>query len=256
MNLLPLLLNLTLPLQRARPLLPASHRDAGEPDWRSAYQRLRVEEQPPVDGLAMPVPAPVAPRGWPSVEPDAAEARPPAARIDAPRRPEPAVSMPVWQPPPTPPRDLGESPRRAAAQGQRAEDSPLPQASPGPLPLPADVQPETPPASPGLSTSANLALARIEALRQLDEPAPVARVWQVELPGAAGPAWQLQVQQAQPQAPLNLELRVPPVAQSQARQQLGDLDKRLRDAGHDVLRSRLRGARAPSRRWPVDEVGS
>lgn len=233
MNLLPLLLNLTLPLQRGRPLLPASHRDAGEPDWRSAYQRLRGEEQPPVDEQAMPLPTLTVPRRWTEPEPEAAEARPSAA-----------------------PRGLGESPRRAAALAPRADDSPLPQAALAPLPLPADAKPELSEARPAPSTLASPAAARIEALLQRGEPAPVARVWQVELPGAAGPAWQLQVQQAQPQAPLNLELRVPPVAQSQARQQLGDLDKRLRDAGHDVLRSRLRGARAPSRRWPVDEVGS
>jgi hypothetical protein len=58
------------------------------------------------------------------------------------------------------------------------------------------------------------------------------------------------------QAPLNLELRVPPVAQLQARQQLGDLDRRLREAGHDVLRTRLRdAARTDKRSRPVDEVG-
>jgi hypothetical protein len=99
------------------------------------------------------------------------------------------------------------------------------------------------------------AAQRVEALRQLGEPDPLARVWQVELP-AAGPAWQLRVEQAQPQAPLNLELRVPPVAQLQARQQLGDLDRRLREAGHDVLRTRLRdAARTDKRSRPVDEVG-
>jgi hypothetical protein len=91
------------------------------------------------------------------------------------------------------------------------------------------------------------AAQRVEALRQLGEPDPLARVWQVELP-AAGPAWQLRVEQAQPQAPLNLELRVPPVAQLQARQQLGDLDRRLREAGHDVLRTRLRDAARTDKR--------
>jgi hypothetical protein len=88
------------------------------------------------------------------------------------------------------------------------------------------------------------AAQRVEALRQLGEPDPLARVWQ------------LRVEQAQPQAPLNLELRVPPVAQLQARQQLGDLDRRLREAGHDVLRTRLRdAARTDKRSRPVDEVG-
>lgn len=103
---------------------------------------------------------------------------------------------------------------------------------------------------------------RIAALHQLAEanPAavPVARTWQVELPAAVGgAAWQLHVGQAQPLAPLNLELRVPPVAQLQARQQLSDLDKRLRDAGHDVLRPRVRDAsRSAKRSRPVDEVDS
>ncbi|HEY8878602.1 MAG TPA: hypothetical protein VIN03_13630 [Roseateles sp.] len=237
MNLLPLLLNLTLPLQRGRPLLPASHRDAGEPDWRSAYQRLRGEEQPPVDEPVMPMPTLTPPRGGTESEPEAAEARTSTARIDASRRAAPA-------------RDPGESPRHAAAQTPRAEDSPLLQAAWAPLPLPAEFPAELSEARPAPSTLASPAAARIEALLQRGEPAPVARVWQVELPGA-GPAWQLQVQQAQPQAPLNLELRVPPVAQSQARQQLGDLDKRLRDAGHDVLRSRLRDSRG---RGPVEGV--
>lgn len=248
MNLLPLLLNLTAALQRARPLLPASHRDAGEPDWRSAYQRLRGEEQPPADVLPMPLPTPVSPRGWAEAQPEAAEAHPPTARVDAPRRPETVTS--VWQPLPAAPRGLGESPRRAAGPLPRADDSPAPQAPPMPLPLAGDAKPEVAESRPAPPAPASPTTERIEALRQLNEPAPVARVWQVELPGA-GPAWQLQVQQAQPQAPLNLELRVPPVAQSQARQQLGDLDKRLRDAGHDVLRSRLRDSR---RRGPVEGV--
>jgi hypothetical protein len=98
---------------------------------------------------------------------------------------------------------------------------------------------------------------RLAVMRLLAEPnpsaSPVARSWQVELP-AAGPGWQLHVEQAQPQAPLNLELRVPQVAQAQARQQLSDLDKRLREAGHDVLRPRVRDARPSKRSRPVDEV--
>lgn len=161
---------------------PVAARDAGEPDWRQAYQRLREQE---------------------------------------PREPEP--SLPLLA---TPPR----APHEAAAETAAVR-----------------ALPATP------------TVERLEAIRQLAEPtptaAPLARSWQVELPTAGGAAWRLQVEQAQPQAPLNLELRVPPVAQTQARQQLGDLDKRLRDAGHDVLRSRLRDAsRTDRRQLPVDGV--
>ncbi|KQW49646.1 MULTISPECIES: hypothetical protein [unclassified Roseateles] len=100
---------------------------------------------------------------------------------------------------------------------------------------------------------------KVVALQQLAEAntaaVPVARTWQVDLPAtAAGQTWQLHVEQAQPLAPLNLELRVPPVAQSQARQQLSDLDKRLREVGHDVLRPRLTDVRSGKRFPPLDEV--
>ncbi|MDR7270929.1 hypothetical protein J2X20_003587 [Pelomonas saccharophila] len=193
MKLPPLLLPLVATLPRGRwPLAAsqatpqaaapaASHRDAGEPDWRNAYQRLR--EQDPTE-TATP------------------------------------LLMPLFQTTP-----------------------------------PTETAPETAPAGGVAPTST---ATRIEAARQLAEPQAAlaaARVWQVELPAMSGPAWQLHVEQAQPLAPLNLELRVPPVAQSQARQQLGDLDKRLRDAGHEVLRLRLRdAARAGKRSLPVDEV--
>jgi len=117
--------------------------------------------------------------------------------------------------------------------------------------------PGRPEAAPLAAVSPTATAERvIEAVRQIGEaapaPIPAARVWQLELP-AVGQAWQLHVEQAQPQAPLNVELRVPPVAQTQARQQLADLDKRLREAGHDVLRSRLR---SDSKRGPVDGVRS
>lgn len=158
---------------------PESHPDAGAPDWRSAYLRLR--EQEPTE-----------------VQP--------------------------------------------------------------PLPLPAaragDAAPET---TAVRSVSDAPTATRIEAIRQLAEPdaaaAPAARSWQVELPALHGPAWQLHVEQVQPLAPLNLELRVPQVVQAQARQQLSDLDKRLRDAGHDVLKLRLRDtARTGERFRPIDEI--
>lgn len=174
-----------LPLAAAQAALPPmAHRDAGEPDWRSAYQRLR--EQQPAE--------PEAPAAMPAL---------PAAPVrDAPA--EPATTGGV---------------------------SPTP------------------------------TVERIAAARQIAEAQPAAtepaRSWKVELPAAAGPAWRLHIEQAQPLAPLHLELHVPPVAQTQARQQLGDLDKRLRDAGHEVLRSRLRQTtRADRRDRPIDEVQS
>lgn len=190
MKLPPLLLPLVATLPRSRwPLAapeaapsPVRHRDAGEPDWRSAYQRLR-EQDPTEPEIPSPMPlVPTAPR--PDPAPDTT----------------PAVGI---------------------------------------LPTPT--------------------AARVEAARRLAEPqaevVAATRTWQVELGATAGTAWQLRVEQAQPLAPLQLELRVPPVAQSQARQQLGDLDKRLREAGHEVLRSRLRDAtRTDKRSLPVDEV--
>ncbi len=188
-KLLPLLLPLIATLPRGRsPLaasgedtpVPTAHRDAGEPDWRSAYRRLRDQESPEADVLPG-APAPLT-----------AAKRAPAEEVMQVRSVSPTVE-------------------------------------------------------------------RLEAAQRLADPQPAApaaaRVWQVELPGQAGPAGRRGVAQARPLAPLHLELRVPPVAQAQARQQLGDLDKRLRDAGHEVLRSRLREtARADKRSLPVDEV--
>lgn len=163
-------------------------------------------------------------------------------------------------------RDAG-TPTQAEAQTQtgsetESETERAPEPLPEPLPLLQALTP--PPPREAVPVVAEVrsavpqtpAAQRVEALRQLGEPGALARVWQVELP-AAGPAWQLRVEQAQPQAPLSLELRVPPVAQLQARQQLGDLDKRLRDAGHDVLHPRLRDtSRGARRSRPVDEVDS
>ena len=109
--------------------------------------------------------------------------------------------------------------------------------------------------APASATAVRMA----EAARQVAAPASTAadgaRLWQIDLPGAA-PGWQLQITQAQPQAPLALELRVPAVMALTAQQQLADLDRRLRDGGHELLRSRLRaGARPTDRHRPVDEVG-
>lgn len=154
---------------------------------------------------------------------------------------------------------------RSALLRRRAQDEEAPApAEPEPV-APLVITPATPPqprepAAPVNAVAPSTPTTeKIDALRQLAEPGPdavpVARSWQVELPAAAaGPAWQLHVQQAQPLAPLALELRVPPAAQSQARQQLAELDKRLREAGHDVLRTRVSQARDGKRLPPFDEV--
>jgi len=171
------------------------------------------------------------------------------------------------------PRDAAEPDWRSAYQRRRAQDdepnpAPTPDASNAVPPLTPwaarEVAPDVPIVGATAPTTATTATTeRVDALRRLAEPnaatQPTARVWEVELPvagGVAGPAWQLHVEQAQPQAPLTLELRVPPAAQTQARQQLSDLDRRLRETGHDVLRPRVRDAQASRRSRPVDEVDS
>ena len=148
--------------------------------------------------------------------------------------------------------------RRAQDDEATAPAEPVPVASLLVTPTPPPQTPQAPTAVSAVAPSTPTT-EKIDALRQLTDAHPaaaaVARSWQVELPAsAAGPAWQLHIQQAQPLAPLNLELRVPPAAQSQARQQLSDLDKRLREAGHDVLRPRVSQARDSKRSAPPDEV--
>lgn len=178
------------------------------------------------------------------------------------------LTLPVPPQRPTPggqpltPPDATEPDWRSAYLRWRGDEeeppTPLPEPPPPMLqalaaPAPRD-EPAPDVAAPrALPAMPTPAAERVDALRQLAEPGPLARVWQVELP-AAGPAWQLRVEQVQPQAPLVLELRVPPAAQPQARQQLADLDRRLREAGHDILRPRVRAA-ADKRQRPVDEVG-
>lgn len=168
-------------------------------------------------------------------------------------------------PAPQDPEDRAEEGAEEGFEGGAEEGAAPRPFMPMPLwlaPTPAAAAPQAPPApltarspEPVSPTAARVA----EAARQVAEPprlAPAtARVWQLELPAAA-PGWQLHIEQAQPQAPLSLELRVPPVMALQARQQLADLDRRLRDAGHELVRSRLRtGSRPGDRRRPVDEVG-
>lgn len=171
-----------------------------------------------------------------------------------------STQSPEAELPPALRREDSEPDWRNAYQRLREEDpaqpeEPLP-VLPALAPAPRETAPEMPVTSAATATPT---IERIEAIRQIAEAnptaPPVAQSWQVELPAAAaGPAWKLHVEQAQPQAPLSLKLRVPPVAQSQARQQLSDLDKRLRDAGHDVLRARVREAGNGQRFRPVDEV--
>lgn len=222
MNLLPLLLNLAVPLQRSRPLLASSQGEAGEPGWRRAYQRLREDDQPLGDGAA------------------------PALLLPMPQ-PQPVALAPVEAATPS-----VRGPRRAPL---REVEAPVVEpAMPRPVPTASQPEPEPEPAPAALPVEATVAAARIAALRALPEPGPV-RVWQVELP-LAGPTWHLQLAQAHPQAPLELALRVPAVAQSQAREQLVDLDRRLREAGHDVQRARLRTPRRPGPPLPIEEVTS
>ncbi|RTL36309.1 MAG: hypothetical protein EKK53_23110 [Burkholderiales bacterium] len=153
----------------------------------------------------------------------------------------------------------GDEPRHAPGQDASI---PMPEALPA-WPMPALMPPATPAPPPPEAAGrveplGATAVRMAEAARQVAAPpAPsplAAQLWQVELPGST-PGWQLQVQQAHPQAPLALELRVPPAQALQARQQLADLDRRLRDSGHALLKSRLRPGERPSdRRRPDDEV--
>ncbi|MGM9482132.1 hypothetical protein ACS5PN_13170 [Roseateles sp. NT4] len=252
--LLPLLLTPLAALQRAR-LVAAEPSLVGQDpvpsDWSHAYQRLRDqtlgEARPSVGGEAEPVAVDAAPPGpvSPSLQ---------GTRRMVEESPATAEALPI-------PQESGAWGWRNAGSGLRNESEtaaiePTPPATVGLLPTPG--MPE--PALTHIAPLSPTALRVIEAVQQVAEPAPastpLARVWQVELP-STGPAWQLRVEQAQPQAPLQLELRVPPVVQAQARQQLTDLDKRLRDAGHEVLRLRLKQAsRSGKSRGPLDEVTS
>ncbi len=234
--LLPLLLTPLASLQRTRRVatspaqapepMPSRHDAGAEPDWRHAYLRLRDEQAAPAGEASAPVRSPL-----------------PVADIEPAGPPAPPVSRTERQP---------TRPRLQQAADAPDHFEPL---------LPATTLMATAPVVPEAATVQVTTLTptaeRIAAAaREVGAPAPAlpaaARVWQVELP-SSGSSWQLRVEQAQPQAPLKLELHVPAVLQTQARQQLGDLDKRLRDAGHDVLRSRLRTGK---KRGPVDGVPS
>lgn len=147
---------------------------------------------------------------------------------------------------------------------ERAEPAePPPFGAPLPLPPALPLRPDLPPPTPtvvgAIDAMATATVQRLQAAAPLAEAAaavPAAgQVWQVELPGAAGPGWQLRIEQARPQAPLQLELRVPLPLQMQARQQLGELDRRLREAGHDTLRARCSDRPgAPRRTGPLEET--
>jgi hypothetical protein len=150
-------------------------------------------------------------------------------------------------------RRLHELPEPAEPAEPLSLATPLPPLRPD-VPLP-------PPSVVGAvgAVEATATVSRLQAAAPLAEAAAArpadGQVWQVELPGAVGPAWQLRIEQARPQAALQLELRVPLPLQLQARQQLGELDRRLREAGHDTLRARLSDRPgAPRRTGPLDET--
>ncbi|MGQ3096307.1 MAG: hypothetical protein ACT6RP_22855 [Roseateles sp.] len=184
---------------------------------------------------------------------------------------QPGLASPEALPPQAPPvpahatePDWRNALLRLRAQDEETTRTPEPEPESRPLatlpvtPTPPQPAPDVP-APVGAVTPSTPTTEKLVALQQLAEAnttaVPLARTWQVELPAtAAGPTWQLHVEQAQPLAPLNLALRVPPAAQSQARQQLSDLDRRLREAGHDVLRPRLSDVRSGKRFPPLDEV--
>lgn len=133
-----------------------------------------------------------------------------------------------------------------------------------PVPMPGN--PSTTEATPlrGVEAPSVTAARLVVAAHQIAEPAlpstPPPRVWQVELP-STGTTWHLRIEQPQAQAPLALDLLVPRVMQTQAQQRLFDLDRRLRETGHDVAKSRARadgrsGLRPDKALWPLDEVPS
>lgn len=220
---------------------PAASAAAAEPDWRQAYGRVNTR-----------APAPDRPRDDEGDHTSRNTSRTTHRNTnnsadDTPTAPAAAALLAPW----------------AAAPAWRAWPWPAPEVGPevAPLGVSAAVPftpPEAPPtpaaarAEPASPTAARMA----EAARQVADPAPAAgagpRSWEVMLPGAA-PGWQLHIEQLQPHAPLALALQVPPVMAAHARHQLADLDRRLRDAGHDTLRSRLRQGH-PERRHAVDDV--
>lgn len=230
----------------ADPLLP----EPGELDWRGAYQRVLAQEPPPLE--PQPFPPPFLPltrgesalRAGAQLEPigavqaagglQAQVAAPPAATTTAPRVEAFHTSDPV--------------------RPSRESQEPLSPAQPQQSPPPLAVKPlgDTAPASMAPLTP-TVTAQRMDALLT-QAPVTPSRVWQVELP-AAQPGWQLRVEQLQPQAPLRLDLSVPLALQPQARRQLAELDKRLREAGHEVQGTRLSDSprRRPQR---VDEVQS
>lgn len=211
------------PRAATSPRWPASHDtpQAVPTAWTQAFGRARAQAQSP------------------GAQPESRlGGRTPAARA---LRPDDALPEPLSpDAPPLPP----PNPWQALRDGlPTAEGAPTSRPVPG--------------ADPVSETHTRIA----EAARQVAEPAAcapdTARLWQVALPGAAPglAGWQLQITQPQPQAPLMLDLRVPPAQGLQARQQLADLDRRLRESGHDLLRTRLRRADGSQDGAPrVDEV--
>jgi hypothetical protein len=251
----------------AEGLLPESF----ELGWCSAYLRALAQEEPLPQ--AMPPQQPFAVLPVHETPPTVVTPRDPKAgpqRAGSRGQGAPAPHFPAETevPQPLPPLDAPRSPARAAqAVEVLMPRGPQPAASsrvgtPDPAtPLPAEPQQARPPLltlpaqeapPPAAVPSAPSVTAQRVAAQLAQVPVPPSRVWQVELP-AAQPGWQLRVEQLQPQAPLRLDLSVPLALQPHARRQLAELDKRLREAGHDVLGARL-GDAPRMRQQRVDEV--
>lgn len=141
-----------------------------------------------------------------SAQTPTSEAEPPAPLIE-----------PTWQ------RSYQRWQSEAPVPGMPALAPLMPAVTPEPAEAPAQ-----PP-----SLTAQRVMAMHQSAEAADVAIPAPRSWHLDLPGA-GPAWQLRVEQALPGAPLNLQLHVPPIAHGPARQQLHQLDKRLREAGYAV----------------------
>ncbi|MDR7333394.1 hypothetical protein [Roseateles asaccharophilus] len=218
--------------------------ESGELDWRGAYLRVQAQEPAPLAAVScdarVPDQAPQ-PRQWP----DTSEVM---LQPELQQSPWPVLPQFVQARPSQP------DARPAVSAVSRAE-APEPQSPAVPQPSLLPRVPQLPP-EPSLAPTPQgptVTVQRIEALLS-QQPLPPSRVWQVEL-SAAQPGWQLRVEQLQPQAPLRLDLSVPAALQPQARRQLAELDKRLREAGHDVLGVRLHDS-PRVRRQRVDEVPS
>jgi hypothetical protein len=208
--------------------------EPGELDWRGAYLRVLAQEPlPPAEPQPLPRPLFPLPVGELPLQPG-------ASWVSMAPLPH-AAALPAQDP--APPSRVGQAPQE-----------PLLPAEPPPSPLPFVLQlPSDAAPAPMAPLTPTVTAQRVDALLA-QAPAAPSRVWRVELP-AAQPGWQLRVEQLQPQAPLRLDLSVPLALQPQARRQLAELDKRLREAGHEVHGTRLSDS-PRLRPQRVDEVQS